>query len=119
MPIVSYVVYSMFYIGWVYPIIVHWAWGHGWLFSIQYHDFAGGGLVHMAGGTAGLVATIIMGARIDRFSPSKADDFKPNNIVNSHITFPLYYIDFLCFRFPDLMVRLVRVQLRVYVWCGW
>jgi ammonia channel protein AmtB len=44
-------------------------------------DFAGGGMVHVAGGSAGLIATIMIGARIDRFSPSKADDFKPNNIV--------------------------------------
>lgn len=81
MPIWSYLAYSMFYSGWIYPIEVHWAWGKGWLNDLGYKDFAGGGMVHLAGGSAGLVATILIGARIDRFSPSKVDDFKPNNIV--------------------------------------
>ena len=68
-------------------------------------------MVHLAGGSAGLIATILIGARIDRFSPSKGDDFKPNNIVTflSH-----NYKDLLRSGIPYSLVRLVRLQLRVH-----
>lgn len=35
----------------------------------------------MTGGIGGLFSTWYIEPRIDRFSPSKKDDFKPNNIV--------------------------------------
>jgi ammonia channel protein AmtB len=31
MPILGYVAHSIFYMAWVYPVIVHWTWGGGWL----------------------------------------------------------------------------------------
>jgi Amt family ammonium transporter len=63
---------------WIYPIIVHWTWGLGWLSyrgatvtkylfygkdSNNYIDTAGSGIVHAVGGVAALVGAIALGAR--------------------------------------------------------
>ncbi len=47
----------------VYDILAHWVWGGGWLMAIGSLDFAGGGVVHIAAGVAGLVACITIGKR--------------------------------------------------------
>ena len=63
---------------WIYPIIVHWCWGQGWLspFANQSYDYlfygkdsnnyidaAGSGVVHTVGGVTALVGAIALGAR--------------------------------------------------------
>ena len=54
--------------GIIYPIPTHWCWANnGWLNTIGFSDFAGSGVVHLAGGTCALVGAIILGPRIDRF----------------------------------------------------
>lgn len=55
-------------IGFIYPIIVAWTWGEGWLFARGFDDFAGSGIVHMTGGLAGLAGAVICGPRIGRFT---------------------------------------------------
>ena len=47
----------------VYAPIAHWAWGGGWMGSIGVLDFAGGTVVHINAGVAGLVAAILLGKR--------------------------------------------------------
>jgi ammonium transporter, Amt family len=49
----------------VYAPIAHWVWGGGWLGAWGVLDFAGGTVVHIAAGTAALVASIIVGPRRD------------------------------------------------------
>ncbi|WP_199770123.1 ammonium transporter [Helicobacter mesocricetorum] len=46
-----------------YDILAHWVWGGGWLMKIGSLDFAGGGVVHIAAGVAGLVGCIMLGKR--------------------------------------------------------
>lgn len=50
--------------GLIYPVASGWAWGGGWLYDLGYRDFSGSGIVHLLGGTCGLVGTIILGPRI-------------------------------------------------------
>lgn len=45
--------------GLIYPISGHWSWGGGFLQQLGFHDFAGGGVVHMAGGMAALAGAMI------------------------------------------------------------
>lgn len=74
----AYFIYSIVITAFVYPVIVHWGWGEGWLSpfaedtqdylfygneSNNYIDFAGSGVVHMVGGFSGFVAAIILGPR--------------------------------------------------------
>ncbi len=52
--------------GWlllVYAPICHWVWGGGWLADKGVLDFAGGTVVHINAGVAGLVAAIVLGKR--------------------------------------------------------
>jgi ammonium transporter, Amt family len=50
-----------------YPIIVHWAWGGGWLAQMGFHDFAGSTVVHTVGGVTALVGAWMLGARAMRW----------------------------------------------------
>ncbi|MFN7150527.1 MAG: ammonium transporter, partial [Microthrixaceae bacterium] len=82
---VSYMVYSFMISAIIYPIVVHWTWGGGWLYELGYHDFAGSGIVHMTGGVAALVGAAILGPRIGKFGP----DGKPRAIPGHSIPFAI------------------------------
>ena len=58
--------------GILYPIVMGWQWGGGWLASIGFSDFAGSTLVHSTGGAAALAGAIIIGPRLGRFTKSGA-----------------------------------------------
>jgi Amt family ammonium transporter len=58
--------YLWFVAGWlllVYVPIAHWVWGGGFLSAAGVLDFAGGTVVHLNAGIAGLVACYVLGAR--------------------------------------------------------
>ncbi|MEJ2645956.1 MAG: ammonium transporter [Gammaproteobacteria bacterium] len=47
----------------VYSPIAHWVWGGGWLQDKGVQDFAGGTVVHINAGVAGLMAALVLGKR--------------------------------------------------------
>jgi Amt family ammonium transporter len=47
----------------VYFPVCHWVWGGGWLSGLGALDFAGGTVVHINAGVAGLVAALVLGPR--------------------------------------------------------
>ncbi|MBF0625689.1 MAG: ammonium transporter [Magnetococcales bacterium] len=47
----------------VYAPVCHWAWGGGWMGKMGVLDFAGGTVVHINAGIAGLVAALVLGRR--------------------------------------------------------
>jgi len=61
----------------VYAPVCHWVWGGGWLSEKGVLDFAGGTVVHINAGVAGLVAALVMGKR--RGYPQQP--MKPSNLV--------------------------------------
>ena len=63
----SFMLFSILYVGLVYPIVGAWKWGGGFLDGMNFYDFAGSTLVHSVGGWAALVAIYLLGARIGRF----------------------------------------------------
>ena len=81
----AYFVYSVFISAFIYPVVVHWVWGGGWLskLSTAYHDFAGSSLVHMTGGIAALMGAILVGPRLGKYGP----DGKPRAILGHNIPF--------------------------------
>jgi Amt family ammonium transporter len=52
---------------WVYPIVAHWVWGGGFLQQYGVLDFAGSGVVHLTGGTFGLIGALFLKPRKGRF----------------------------------------------------
>ena len=65
----AYLVYSIVITAVIYPIVVSWKWGAGWLDDLGFIDFAGSGIVHMVGGVAALVAAWIIGPRAGKYAP--------------------------------------------------
>ncbi|PCH52487.1 MAG: ammonium transporter [Flavobacteriaceae bacterium] len=63
----SFMIFTIIYVGIVYPIAGSWKWGSGWLDELGFYDFAGSTLVHSVGGWAALVAVWLLGARIGKF----------------------------------------------------
>ena len=64
--------------GIIYPIVMGWQWGGGWLATLGFSDFAGSTLVHSTGGAAALAGIMLLGARSGRFdSKGEARAMKP------------------------------------------
>ena len=64
--------------GIIYPIVMGWQWGGGWLAELGFSDFAGSTLVHSTGGAAALAGIMLLGARNGRFdSKGEAKAMKP------------------------------------------
>ncbi len=66
----SYLAYSVFISGLIYPISGHWIWAGGWLANLGFHDFAGSTVVHSVGGWAALSGAIFLGPRIGKYVKS-------------------------------------------------
>jgi len=66
----AFMIFTIIYVGLVYPIVGSWKWGAGWLDELGFYDFAGSSLVHSVGGWAALVAVWLLGARIGKFKKS-------------------------------------------------
>ena len=58
--------------GIIYPIVMGWQWGGGWLAALGFYDLAGSTLVHSTGGAAALAGAMIIGPRLGRFTKSGA-----------------------------------------------
>jgi len=59
----AFLLFCVFWLLLVYVPIAHWVWGGGFLGSYGTIDFAGGLVVHLNCGIAGLVAAYVLGAR--------------------------------------------------------
>jgi ammonium transporter, Amt family len=92
----AYFLYTMFTSMFVYPVIVHWCWGEGWLSpfgtdpsqflfrgneSNNYIDFAGSGVVHMVGGFSGFMGAYMLGPRHNRFQNGRSVPIHGHNMV--------------------------------------
>ncbi len=73
----------------VYAPVAHWVWHpNGWLFALGALDFAGGTVVHINAGIAGLVAAIVLGKR----KGYGTDNFAPYNLVLAVIGASLLWV---------------------------
>ncbi|MFV0523309.1 MAG: ammonium transporter [Acidimicrobiales bacterium] len=70
---VSYFVYSFIITALIYPVVLRWTWGGGWLSQLEtpFSDFAGSTIVHATGGWAALMGAMILGPRIGKYSKEK------------------------------------------------
>ncbi len=63
----SYLIYSIFITGIIYPVVGHWIWGGGWLSDLGMSDFAGSTVVHSTGGWLALTGAIVLGPRLGKY----------------------------------------------------
>jgi Amt family ammonium transporter len=77
----SFMIFTVLYVGLVYPIVGAWKWGGGFLDSWGFYDFAGSTLVHSVGGWAALIAILLLGSRIGKFG----EDGKPKALPGHNI----------------------------------
>ena len=64
----SFLIFSVIYVGLVYPIVGMWKWGGGFLAEMGFYDFAGSSLVHSVGGWASLVGIMLLGPRLGKYN---------------------------------------------------
>jgi Amt family ammonium transporter len=60
----SWIVFTVLWLTVVYSPIAHWVWGGGWMGEMGALDFAGGNVVHINAGVAGLVLSLMLGKRL-------------------------------------------------------
>ena len=82
MKILPFMIFTILYVGFVYPIAGSWKWGGGFLDQLDtpFYDFAGSTLVHSVGGWAALVAVCLLGSRIGKFKNGKIQAIPGHNI---------------------------------------
>ena len=77
----GFMLFSILYVGLVYPIVGSWKWGGGFLDALGFYDFAGSTLVHSVGGWGALITIYLLGARIGKFDK----DGKPNALPGHNL----------------------------------
>lgn len=75
----SFLLFSILYIGIIYPIVGSWKWGGGFLDEWGFYDFAGSTLVHSVGGWAAFLYIAKLGARIGKFTKNGAPSAIPGH----------------------------------------
>jgi Amt family ammonium transporter len=72
----------------IYSPIAHWVWGGGWLGTLGVLDFAGGTVVHINAGVAGLMCALVLGKR----KGLGHDNMAPHNLVLTMIGASLLWV---------------------------
>ena len=72
----------------VYAPVCHWVWGGGWLSGAGVLDFAGGTVVHINAGVAGLMCALVLGKR----KGYGAENMAPSNLVYTMIGASLLWV---------------------------
>ncbi|GAA4280017.1 ammonium transporter [Gaetbulibacter aestuarii] len=75
-----FMLFTILYVGLIYPVAGSWKWGGGFLDDMGFYDFAGSTLVHSVGGWAALVAVWLLGPRIGKFKDGKPQAIPGHNI---------------------------------------
>tara|TARA_B100000795_G_scaffold258900_1_gene233400 strand:+ start:5103 stop:6362 length:1260 start_codon:yes stop_codon:yes gene_type:complete len=77
----SFMLFTILYVGIIYPIVGSWKWGGGFIDKLGFYDFAGSTIVHSVGGWAALIAVYLLGPRIGKFN----EDGTPNVILGHNM----------------------------------
>jgi Amt family ammonium transporter len=72
----AFVLFAVVMTGFIYPMEGNWTWGGGSVFGMfsladdyGFSDFAGSGIVHLAGAAAALAGVMVLGARKGKYGP--------------------------------------------------
>ena len=64
----AFFAFAIIFTGFIYPLQGMWKWGGGFLDAAGFSDFAGSGVVHVAGAAAALAGVILLGARKGKYN---------------------------------------------------
>jgi ammonium transporter, Amt family len=64
----AFLAFAVVLTGVIYPIQGYWSWGEGFLNDLGYSDYAGSGIVHMAGAAAALAGVLLLGPRQGKYT---------------------------------------------------
>lgn len=82
--LVPWIIYSVLFTGFIYPVFAHWIWADGWIANLPFgsggKDFSGSAIVHMVGGSVALAGAWALGPRNGRYGP----DGKANPAFPEH-----------------------------------
>ena len=76
----AYFIFTILFVGFIYPLIGSWTWGGGALAELGFYDFAGSTLVHSVGGWGALAGILVLGPRLGKYFNGKVID-KPGSSV--------------------------------------
>ncbi|BBP45341.1 ammonium transporter [Thiosulfatimonas sediminis] len=68
MKLMSFFAFAIVFTAFIYPMQGFWKWGGGFLDGLGFLDFAGSGVVHMAGAAAALAGVLLLGARKGKYT---------------------------------------------------
>lgn len=74
-----YFIFGILFTALIYPVVGHWVWGGGWLGSLGAQDFAGSTVVHLQGGIAALIATIMLKPRLGKYNKDGSPNLIPGH----------------------------------------
>ena len=63
----AFLIFALILTTFIYPIEGYWTWGGGFLSRMGFSDFAGSGVVHLAGAAAALAGVLLLGARKGKY----------------------------------------------------
>ncbi len=63
----AFLAFAVVMTGFIYPVSGYWTWGEGFLDAAGFSDFAGSGIVHMAGAAAALAGVLVLGPRKGKY----------------------------------------------------
>ena len=63
----AFLAFAVVMTAFIYPVSGYWTWGGGWLSEVGYSDYAGSGIVHLAGASAALAGVIVLGPRKGKY----------------------------------------------------
>jgi Amt family ammonium transporter len=69
----AFLVFAVVMTGFIYPMEGSWTWGGNavfGMFELSYSDYAGSGIVHLAGAAAALAGVLVLGARKGKYGPN-------------------------------------------------
>lgn len=77
----AFLAFAVVMTGFIYPVSGFWKWGAGGLDAMGFLDFAGSGIVHMAGAAAALAGVLLLGARKGKYKDGKPQAIPASNLA--------------------------------------